>query len=109
MRLHERMKEIQTDSDDKIRALAAKLGVDKHNLGNYLNGNRTVPYDVLVQFARYYNVTADYLLGLTGEPAPPVRVNAAERRLVEDFRSLSEQQKELVCRMVQVMLEQNRR
>ena len=65
MELHERMKAIQTDSDIKIKTLAAQFSISENALGNYLNGRRAVPYDVLVKFADYYQVTTDYLLGRT--------------------------------------------
>lgn len=109
MILHERMKEIQTDSDMKIRALAERFGIGENSLGNYLNGKRTVPYDVLVAFARYYHVTTDYLLGLTDEPELPYPVSATERAMLERFRGLSKEQKELIAQNVEFMFQQNQR
>lgn len=108
MELHERMKAIQTDSDIKIKALAVELAVSPTALSNYLNGSRSMPYDVLARFAQFYNVTTDYLLGLTDEREVPMRISAAEKRLLEEFRTLSAQQKELTGKMVHFMREQNR-
>lgn len=105
----ERMKEIQTDSDLKIKSLSAHLGMEGHNLGNYLNGKRTVPYDVLVKFAEYFHVTTDYLLGLTDEPLPPFPVSAEERDMVARFRALTGAQKELILQGMELMEKQNRR
>ena len=42
------MKAIQTDSDIKIKTLAAQFSISENALGNYLNGRRAVPYDVLI-------------------------------------------------------------
>ncbi len=109
MMLHERMKELQTDSDMKIRTLAELFGVSENALGNYLNGKRNVPYEVLVAFAKYYHVTTDYLLGLTDEPAPPYPVSQGERALLERLRTLSREQKELVHQSVELMFQQNQR
>ena len=103
----ERAKAIQTDSDIKIRALAPHLNTNEHALGSYLNGKRTMPYDVLVNFARYFHVTTDYLLGLTDDPNPPYPISPSERVVLENFRSLSREQKELIIQNVEFMRKQN--
>ncbi len=105
----ERMKALQTDSDTKIQKLASILDVEKHNLGNYLNGRRTMPYDVLVRFAQHYHVTTDYIFGLTDDPKPPFPVSASEREMLNGFRSLSKEQRELIVKNIAIMQEQNRR
>lgn len=109
MNVAERAKEIQTDSDVKVRELAKILGISEHNLGNYLNGKRTIPYDVLVEFARFYHVTTDYLLGLTDDPQLPYPVSRGERGLLDRFRTLSKEQRELVQMNVELMVRQNQR
>lgn len=103
------MKEIQTDSDVKIRTLAALFDVSEHSLSNYLNGKREVPYDLLVKFAEYFHVTADYLLGLTDTPGRPFPVSDSEREMLERFRSLTPAQKELIVQNIALMERQNRR
>ena len=109
MVLHERMKELQVDSDVKVRTLAGVFGVQENALGNYLNGKRTVPYEVLVAFAQYYQVTTDYLLGLTDDPQRPYPVSKGERALLERLRSLRPEQRELIAQNVEFMYQQNRR
>lgn len=109
MTLHERMKELQTDSDVKIRTLAARFKISENVLGNYLNGKRHVPNDILVEFAKFYHVTTDYLLGLTDDPNLPFPVSTTERAMLERFRSLSKDQKELIHQSVELMFRQNQR
>ena len=107
MTFPERAKAIQTDSDIKVRALAKALDVHEYNLGSYLNGKRTMPYDVMISFAKYYHVTTDYLLGLTDDPAPPYPVSPSERTMLESFRSLSREQRELIVQNIEFMRRQN--
>lgn len=109
MKLHERMKELQTDSDIKVRTLAAHFKISENVMGNYLNGKRRVPNDILAEFAKYYHVTTDYLLGLTDDPQPAFPVTAAERAMLERFRCLSKEQKELIAQNVEFMFQQNQR
>ncbi len=68
-----------------------------------------MPYDVLVRFAQYYHVTTDYIFGLTDDPQPPYPVSAGERELLEGFRTLTRDQKELIVKNISLMREQNRR
>ncbi len=109
MELHKRMKEIQTDSDVNVKTLAGELGVREHSMGNYLNGTREVPYEVLVKFARFYHVTTDYLLGVANDDDAKFLVSAEERTMVEQFRRLTWEQKELILQNIKLMGEQNRR
>lgn len=109
MTLVERAKAIQADSDIKIRTLAPRLNTSEHALGSYLNGKRTMPYDVLVNFAQYFHVTTDYLLGLTDDPSLPYPVSARERAMLEQFRTLSREQKELIVQNIDLMVRQNQR
>ena len=103
MELHERMKAIQTDSDVKIKTLAQHFMISENALGNYLNGRRAVPYDVLVQFAAYYQVTTDYLLGLTEIPDRPLPLSRTERELILGFRTLERSEQALLLRIVGVI------
>ena len=109
MTVAERAKMLQTDSDVKIRTLARLFGVEEHALGSYLNGKRTMPYEVLVQIADYFHVTTDYLLGRTEEQAEPFPVSQGERAMLADFRALSREQKELIVQNLRLMRSQNER
>ena len=43
-------------------------------------GRRTTTLDKLVQLAQHYNISADYLLGLTDEPRPLTPEEAGKHR-----------------------------
>ena len=44
--------------------LAAELGASKSSISNYENGNRVPDADFIIKLAKYFNVSADFLLGL---------------------------------------------
>ncbi|MCI8497675.1 MAG: helix-turn-helix transcriptional regulator [Clostridiales bacterium] len=50
--------------------LAAILGIDRRNYGNYERGCREPNDELKIKIARYFNVSLDYLLGLIREPRP---------------------------------------
>jgi len=44
--------------------LAQILGVSVQTVANYENGHRELNFDILLEIARFSNVTVDYLLGI---------------------------------------------
>ena len=50
--------------------LAALLGVKPNQIGEMENGRKASTFSRLAQLCEHYNVSADYLLGLTDEPRP---------------------------------------
>lgn len=104
-----RIRDIMTDRDIKIRAMAKRLQIGESTLGGYLRGERTTPYDVLVQLADQLEVSTDYLLGRTEIPDIPLRLSDSERRLILDLRTLNPDQKAVAAHNILFMAEQNRR
>ena len=51
------------------RTAAADLNISQALLSHYENGAREPGLDFVCRACRYYNVSADYLLGLTDVPA----------------------------------------
>ena len=60
-----RLKDLREDSDLKQKEIAEFLHVKQNTYSQYENGQRQLPIDVLIKLAKYYNVTTDYLLGLS--------------------------------------------
>lgn len=65
-----RLKDMREDHDLLQKQIAAVLGITRQQYGLYETGERSLPIDKLCILARYYNTSADYLLGLTDEPKP---------------------------------------
>ncbi len=61
----ERLKELRKNKGLSIRELAKILNLTKDTYNNYERGLSKMPCDVLVTICKFYNVSADYLLGLT--------------------------------------------
>ncbi len=60
-----RLKEIREDSDIKQKEIADYLHIKQNTYSQYENGQRQIPIDMLIQLAKFYNTSVDYLLGLT--------------------------------------------
>ena len=68
--------------EDRLRELRIKAGLKQQDLlksfklsqgrySQYETGKRKPDYDLLIEFADFYNVSLDYLLGRTDDPTPP--------------------------------------
>ena len=50
--------------------MAEFLGIKPNQIGEMENGRKASTYSKLAQLCEHYNITADYLLGLTDERRP---------------------------------------
>ena len=64
MYFHEKMKEIRKDNDTSQRRIAKALNMSQQQYSLYENNKRPMPTEVLLDFCKYFNVSADYVLGL---------------------------------------------
>ena len=65
-----RLKDIREDNDLLQKQVAAVLGITRQQYGLYETGERNLPIDKLYMLAKFYNTSADYILGLTDEIKP---------------------------------------
>ncbi len=68
-----RLKNLREDADITQQTIAEYLHIRQNTYSQYENGQRQIPIDMLVQLAKYYKVSVDYILGLTNvrRPYPP--------------------------------------
>ena len=66
--MYQRIRNLREDRDLKQRQLAEFLNCSQRFYSNYELGQRDIPTDVLNKLSNFYNVSVDYLLGLTSNP-----------------------------------------
>ena len=66
--MYRRIRDLREDRDLKQRQLADYLNCSQQVYSNYELGQRDIPTDVLIRLSRFYDVSVDYLLGLTSNP-----------------------------------------
>ena len=67
--LKKRMRDLREDNDLKQNALADAMGISQSAISGYECG-REPPLDVIFQYAKFFDVSVGYLLGLTNEKKP---------------------------------------
>lgn len=65
METNEILRNLREDKDLKQENLAKELNIVQQTYSSYENGHTQVPINNLIKLAKFYNVTTDYLLGLT--------------------------------------------
>lgn len=63
-----RVRDLREDHDLKQSALADMLGISQTRYSKYEIGTCEIPVPILIQLARIYNTSIDYLLGETSNP-----------------------------------------
>jgi len=63
----ERLRQLRQEQDLSQYALADSLNFSRGLLSNYEQGTREPDYDTLIVLASYFDVSTDYLLGITEE------------------------------------------
>lgn len=63
-----RLKELREDRDITQREIAEFLHVRQNTYSQYENNHREIPICMLIELARFYNVSIDYILGETNNP-----------------------------------------
>ncbi len=66
--MYQRIRNLREDRDLKQWQIAKYLHCSQQVYSNYELGQRDVPTDVLIKLSDFYNVSVDYLLGLTTNP-----------------------------------------
>lgn len=68
-----RLEDLRIDNDKTQNEIANYLGCQREVYRRYEKGTRQVPIDFLIKLSSLYNVSIDYLVGITNEkqPYPP--------------------------------------
>ena len=65
-----RLKELREDNDIKQQTVADYLHIRQNTYSQYESGKRQLSIDVLIKLSKFYNVSTDYILGLTDTKQP---------------------------------------
>lgn len=66
----DRLTELRTDRDLKQKDIAELLQTTQQYYSQYETGKRALPIEHLITLCKFYNVSADYILGLPDLPYP---------------------------------------
>lgn len=67
MNYAQNIKNLREDNDLYQKDIAKILGTTQSYYAQYENGKRPLPIEHLITLCKFYNVSADYILGFTNE------------------------------------------
>lgn len=67
MPYYQRLRDLREDNDLTQTQLVQKLNMHKTTYTNYEQGKRDMPFETAIKIAKFYNVSLDYLAGITNE------------------------------------------
>ena len=68
MRMYKRIRDLREDNDLTQKEVAKKLNCSQQVYSNYELGQRDIPTDILIKLSSLYNVSTDYILGISDIP-----------------------------------------
>ncbi|MBR5615177.1 MAG: helix-turn-helix transcriptional regulator [Clostridia bacterium] len=63
-----RIRDLREDNDLSQEKVSKYLMCDQSLYSKYERGEREIPLKLVVDLARFYNVSIDYIVGLTDDP-----------------------------------------
>ena len=104
-----RLRELLSESGKMQKDICSDLHITKQRLSNWKTGYSEPNFDDLLMLAQYFDVSTDYLLGLSDELGAPVSSSttlpADEKELLDLYRQLNYEGKQRLIARAEVMLE----
>ncbi len=66
--LYKRIRDLREDRDLTQKELSKILNCSQQVYSNYELGQRDIPTDILIKLALFYDVSTDYILGISDKP-----------------------------------------
>ena len=84
-----RLEELCKRNNTTPTAITLVLGYSKGSMTHWKKGNYPSG-EIIIRFARYFNVSADYLLGLTDSPMPLNTLSPEDIEALENGRKIND-------------------
>ena len=109
MSAYQRIRDLREDADKTQKQVADDMFMHVSQYRRYESGEREVPLFIAIALAKYYNVSIDYIAGLTNEK---ISINAnditsSELKLLAKYRQLSEIQKGRILERIDMIIEKD--
>lgn len=99
----ERLKILREYKNINQTILGRHLGYGATAISSYENRRNEPSMDTLIQIAKYFDVSLDYLLGVTNSPKWIEQLSKEELELLQGYHKLQEHEKELVLSMIKAL------
>lgn len=103
-----RLRELRLESGLTQKELANAIGSTDKNIWAYEKGVATPPIEIIIAYAEFFEVTTDFLLGVTDEFGTKYKdsnfsFSKEEFQLVEKYRALNSMNRTLVNQIIDTL------
>lgn len=91
MKFSDKLRMMIEEREITQKRMAAELKIPASTLGGYVQGTSEPDFDTLILLARYFDVSTDFLLDHSGDPA----ISTKEIDMLRIFRSLTPEEQEI--------------
>ncbi len=110
MKFSTRLENLLEERNLKQRQLATELHIAPSTLNGYLRRDREPDFDTLIRLAEFFEVSIDYLLGVTDIRRPflsPECYDDKEEDLLETYRCLGPQEQNYLIKQAHIYHQQD--
>ena len=68
--MYERIRNLREDKDLTQKQIGIILNMSQTGYNQYETGKNDIPTRILIELAKFYNTSTDYIIGLTDETKP---------------------------------------
>ncbi len=106
MAYYPRIRDLREDSDKTQREIADYLGTAYQYYAVYEKGTSEIPFERAIALAKYYNVSLDYIAGLTNDKRGLARsdLTPEQRELLRTAKELRAADKDKTIALLKAMI-----
>lgn len=82
MKKYQRLQDLREDKDLKQEDVANVLNITRQQYQLYESGKREIRFFQIIELAKFYNVSIDYIAGLTNDPVPFSRTGTKAKKYI---------------------------
>lgn len=100
-----RIRDLREDNDKKQHELAEYLGTTAQYYGLYEKGANEITFERAIMLAKYYDVSLDYLAGLTNNKKGFSKsdISQEQQKLLELACSMTEDQRGIILKLAELI------
>lgn len=104
-----RIRKLRLEKGLTLRELSEELNISYSNIAMLERGERNLTSDTLAIFSRYFNVSTDYLLGLSDDRQPIEDTPSTPKFALYGLeKDLTDEQKEAIINLAKTMINKNK-
>lgn len=101
----QRLRDLREDEDLKQEDIAKILHISKNTYSMYERGLRTIQTEMLIELAKFYKVSIDYIAGLTNNKRGLNNLEKEQEYILNMYSQLNDKNKGKVETYIEMLIE----